>query len=74
MCSSSYAGAGDVTVILHSLASIVNVIVARSLSCARGEGYDRTRAFGNAKRSGGGNRRKGSEPESTYKFNKGMGS
>jgi len=52
----------------------VNVIVARSLLFARGEGYDRTRAFRDAERSGGGNRGKSSEPKSAYKFNKGMGS
>ena len=52
----------------------MNVIVARSHSCARGEGYDRTRALADAKRSSRGNRRKNSEPKSAYKFNKGMGS
>ena len=36
----SYAGAVDVTVILHSLASIVSVTAVRSVSCARGEGYE----------------------------------
>ena len=52
----------------------MNVIVARLLLCARGEGYDRTRALADAIRSSGGNRGKSSEPKSAYKFNKGMGS
>ena len=77
MNSCSYAGAVDVTVILHSLASIVNVIVARSHSCVREEreeGYDRARASGDAKRSSRGDRRKGCKSESAYKLDKGMGS
>ena len=74
MNSCSYAGAVDVTVILHFWVVIVNVIIARSHSCARGEGYDRTRALRDAKRSSGGNRGKSSEPKSAYKLNKGMGS
>jgi len=74
MNSCSYAGAVDVTVILHFWVVIVNVIVARSVSCARGEGYDRTRALADAGRSSGGNRRKSSKPKSAYKLNKGMGS
>ena len=77
MNSCSYAGAVDVTVILHFWVVIVNVIVARLHSCVREEreeGYDRARASGDAKRSSRGNRRKNSEPKSAYKLNKGMGS
>ena len=77
MNSCSYAGAVDVTVILHFWVVIVNVIVARLHSCVREEreeGYDRARALRDAKRSSRGNRRKNSEPKSAYKLNKGMGS
>jgi len=73
----SYAGAVDVTVILHFWVVIVNVIVARLHSCVREEreeGYDRARASGDAKRSSRGNRGKSSKPKSAYKLNKGMGS
>ena len=51
----------------------MNVIVARSVSCTRGEEYE-ARALADAERSSGGNRGKSSKPKSAYEPDRGMGS